>query len=203
MAKHRLFAQYLAYGLSQEDAYIKVGFSPKGASANAAKLLQRNHSSLLMRDGFLGERHKARAAEVQRIAAKEGRGLEALIDDLYRVKDGATQAEPVLDHQVIDAEQTAARALSVRNASAALRGLTGDRFVPEGVLIGIGPDGQCRTRWTRVSFERAHTSPSGHYRKRPAKPDIRESRRTTGRTDVTHLPDVSGVANVDRGRAFC
>ena len=61
-ARHERFAQGLAEGKSQEDAYVSAGYSEKGARQAASKLLLRCADILLRRDQLLTEREKARCA---------------------------------------------------------------------------------------------------------------------------------------------
>lgn len=98
-AKHRLFAKYLADGLSQTDAFVKAGFKDKSPSAGACRLIQRNDSILQWRDEYLAEKAKVHEQALKIAVADKGRTFEALMDDLYKVKNMAMGAEAVLDSQ--------------------------------------------------------------------------------------------------------
>ena len=49
-ARHERFAQGLAEGKTQAQAYVDAGFSPKNARANASALLQKNPRILERRE---------------------------------------------------------------------------------------------------------------------------------------------------------
>jgi hypothetical protein len=102
-AKHRMMAEFLADGLSQAAAFTKAGFRDKNPTSGAAKLLQRNSSILQWRDEILEQRAKVTQAAHARVVAEQviekARTLDRLIDDLYRIKDMAMTAVPVLDNK--------------------------------------------------------------------------------------------------------
>lgn len=69
-ARHERFAAALAEGMSQEQAYVAAGFSPKGARGSACRLLQRYARIRKRRDELLAERERLRAGAQVAAAAR-------------------------------------------------------------------------------------------------------------------------------------
>jgi len=96
-AKHELMASALADGMSQDGAYIKAGFSPKGARGSATKLLKQNASIFQRRDEILAEREKLRSAGVVAAAEKEQVTKEYVLRGLKTVAERCLQTYPVMN----------------------------------------------------------------------------------------------------------
>src|SRR5262249_23039638 len=88
-ARHERFAQGLAEGKTQAQAYIDAGFSPKNARANASALLQKNPRILERRDQLLRTRAECNFAVVSEIAVESHCTLEAHLAKLAQLRDEA------------------------------------------------------------------------------------------------------------------
>lgn len=96
-ARHERYAQGLADGLSQADAYAKAGFSAN--RGHASSLLKREGSILKRRDEILAERETA-AREATAIATEAAGVNKAFVmTKLVEVLDRSLQAKPVLDDE--------------------------------------------------------------------------------------------------------
>ena len=96
-AKHESVALGLAEGLSQEAAYIRAGFSPKGARGSATKLLKQNASIFQRRDEILAEREKLRSAGAVAAAEKEQVTKEYVLRGLKTVAERCLQSAMVVN----------------------------------------------------------------------------------------------------------
>src|SRR5215475_11363061 len=88
-ARHERFAQGLADGKTQAEAYIDAGFSPKNARANASALLQNNPGIVERREQLLRTRAQCNFAVVSGIAVQEHCTLEAHLATLAQLRDEA------------------------------------------------------------------------------------------------------------------
>ena len=88
-ARHERFAQGLAEGKTQAQAYIDAGFSPKNARANASALLQNNPGIVERREQLLRTRAQCNFAVVSGIAVQEHCTLEAHLATLAQLRDEA------------------------------------------------------------------------------------------------------------------
>ena len=88
-ARHERFAQGLAEGKTQYQAYVDAGFSPKNARANASALLQKNPRILERRDEMLRTRAECNFAVVSEIAVESHCTLEAHLVKLAQLRDEA------------------------------------------------------------------------------------------------------------------
>ena len=88
-ARHERFAQGLAEGKTQAQAYIDAGFSPKNARANASTLLQKDPRILQRRDEMLRTRAECNLAVVSEIAVESHCTLEAHLAKLAQLRDEA------------------------------------------------------------------------------------------------------------------
>jgi hypothetical protein len=68
--KHELFAQGLAAGRSQREAYIDSGYSATSARQNACKLLQRKADISQRVSELLRQRHDADGQAIEQAAAE-------------------------------------------------------------------------------------------------------------------------------------
>lgn len=110
-SRHELFAQEMAKGLSQSDAYIAAGYSastPDAASANAARLI--GNDKVAARISEL--QSKVAAKVIEKIAITEVRVLEELallgfanMQDYIRV---GPDGDPYTDFSALTREQAAA-----------------------------------------------------------------------------------------------
>src|SRR5712691_1740934 len=99
-AKHELFAQYLADGLPQHEAYRKSGFKARTdstARSASSNLLKRNVSIRERVDAILGERReiheKGKAAAIEEVKVTDA-WLDARLVDVVEM---GLQARPVLN----------------------------------------------------------------------------------------------------------
>jgi len=88
-ARHERFAQGLAEGKTQAQAYIDAGFSPKNARANASALFQNNPRIVERRDQLLRTRAECNFAVVSDIAVQEHCTLEMHLARLAQLRDEA------------------------------------------------------------------------------------------------------------------
>src|SRR5689334_309000 len=88
-ARHERFAQGLAEGKTQTQAYIDAGFSSNNAEANACALLKKNPRILKRRDQMLRTRAECNLAVVSEIAAQEHCTLEGHLAKLAQLRDEA------------------------------------------------------------------------------------------------------------------
>jgi phage terminase small subunit len=88
-ARHERFAQGLAEGKTQAQAYIDAGFSPKNARANASALLKKNPRILERRDQMLRTREECNFAAVAEIAVESHCTLESHLAKLAELRDEA------------------------------------------------------------------------------------------------------------------
>lgn len=87
-ARHELFAQGLAVGKSQMQAYIDAGYSANDARAKASRLLATNGNI------------SARKIELQQGSAKEAQiTIERLTQGLLRIADKAEAIEDASGYQ--------------------------------------------------------------------------------------------------------
>ena len=88
-ARHERFAQILAEGKSQAEAYAEAGFSPKNARANASALLRTHPRIVERRDELLGARAECNLAVVSQIAVQAHCTLEDHLAMLAQLRDEA------------------------------------------------------------------------------------------------------------------
>ncbi len=107
-AKHELFAQYLADGMNQADAYIKAGFKPKdsnNAAAGASRLVKTKPSIVKRRDEIIAKRQALTDEAVSRADVSLIQAFALSRDDflrkMYSIYEKGTAAEPVLDSKGI------------------------------------------------------------------------------------------------------
>lgn len=100
-AKHELFAQALADGLSQEAAYKKAGFTGKGARSSASTLLKHNPNiSKRVEEILAGQlkiKQEAEAKAEVAISAEFELSRDDLLRKMYGIYEKAVAAEPVLN----------------------------------------------------------------------------------------------------------
>ena len=88
-ARQERFAQGLAEGKTQSEAYIDAGYAPKNARANASSLLQKSPRILARRDELLERRADCNLAVVTEIAVQAHCTLEEHLSMLARLRDDA------------------------------------------------------------------------------------------------------------------
>lgn len=208
--KYELFAQGLAEGKTQEKAYVEAGFSPKGASANAVKLIQRVNCGVQAR---VQEIIAAREAASQAVAVEVIRQTSVdriwIVDqavDLYR---RCMQAVPVTDKEgkpvlveTPDGKIAPAYVFDAKGAAAALRiaGLATGSFVmrhqhEKGLLDGLPRD---VLQVIRERLSVAVQQPLGltHIKQATAGPDV----ATQPRREPVTIDDESYNAGLELAR---
>jgi hypothetical protein len=97
--RHERFAQALAEGKSQQAAYVFAGYSPRGARANATKLLQREHRISQRVAEILEERRQIAGATLS--ATVQNTKVDHVWIDrrLVEIVERCMQARPVVDRQ--------------------------------------------------------------------------------------------------------
>jgi hypothetical protein len=88
-ARQERFAQGLAEGKTQAEAYIEAGYSPKNARANASTLLRDSPRILARRDELLSCRAECNLAVVSEIAVQSHCTLEQHLSTLAQLRDEA------------------------------------------------------------------------------------------------------------------
>ena len=100
-ARHERFAQELAKGKSQTQAYIAAGYSPNGADGHAARLVGNG-------------RINARVMELkERAAAKVEWGIADAIRELDEARMAALAAETVQSSAAVNATMSKAKLLGL------------------------------------------------------------------------------------------
>lgn len=98
-AKWERFAQGLAAGKSQEQAYVDAGYSPRGASGAATKLCKSNASISERRDEILQGMQAKAEAIVAKAIEKSGIDQAWVLNNLQEVAERCMQSRPVLDRR--------------------------------------------------------------------------------------------------------
>ena len=155
-ARHEKFAQGLADGKSQEQAYVDAGYSPKSARGAASRLCDQNVSICERRDEIIRQR-ELDAAEARRQAiANAAYDRSKIIATLEDIVERSMQYRPVLDEkgnpvmvQVKSGELAAAYVFDGKVATNALKLLGMEQPIPMFVkreeapkspLDGLPPD---------------------------------------------------------------
>ena len=100
-ARHERFAQELAKGKSQTQAYIAAGYSPNGANGHAARLVA---------NGIID----ARVMELkERVAVKVEWGIADAIRELDEARMAALAAETVQSSAAVNATMSKAKLLGL------------------------------------------------------------------------------------------
>jgi hypothetical protein len=100
VAKHEKFAQFLADGLPQGEAYVKAGFkakTPGNARASASQLLKKNCNILQRVADILDSRVKADRQATAKAVEATGTGKEWVLEQLRENVVIAKAAVPVLN----------------------------------------------------------------------------------------------------------
>src|SRR5450755_2860419 len=100
-AKHELFAEYLADGMTQEAAYKKAGFTGKGARSSASTLLKHNPNISKRVDEIRATRLKLKqAAQVEAevaISAEFSLSRDEALRKMHGIYEKGVAAAPVLN----------------------------------------------------------------------------------------------------------